>query len=137
MGVEHGEIELAVGQPAVGGLLEPVRGSGIVGVVLAAADDEDGQIVHGPDMALLGRPAIPDLGPLGVDGHADPALIVGGEAELGRSESAHGRPLVPGKRQLVILCHAVALGKARRHLELGERVAVRGSGSQRRRTDAQ
>ena len=87
-------------------------------------------------MALLGRPAIPDLGPLGIGGNADPALVVGGKAELGRSQPAHGRPLVPRKCQLVVLRHAVALGEASSDLELGERVAIGGRTSQRRGADA-
>jgi len=136
MGEKHGEVVLAVGQPAVGGLLEPVRRGGIVCVVPAIADDEHGQIVHGPDMALLGCPPIPDLGPLGIDADADAALVVGRKPELGRSQPVHRRPLVPGKCQLVVPRHAIALGNAGSHLELGEGVAVGGRVPQRRRTDA-
>ena len=69
--------------PALGGLLEPMGGGGIVGLLLAAAGDQHAQVVHGADVALVGRPAVPDLGPLRVGGDADAALVVGAEAELG------------------------------------------------------
>ena len=55
--IEHGQVELAVGEPEIGRLREPLGSGGIVGA--AAADAQDGQIVHGLDVALLGRAAVP------------------------------------------------------------------------------
>src|SRR5439155_24678593 len=94
------EIELAVGGPALGGLPEPAGRRRVIGLVFAAAYAQDAQVVHGPDVALVGGAAVPDFRPLPIGFDADAALEIGCQAELRRRQPARGRPLVQGKGAL-------------------------------------
>ena len=57
-GVKDGEVVLAVGDAAIGGLAEPLRGGSVIRFAVGALGVEDSQIVHGLAMPLVRSGAI-------------------------------------------------------------------------------
>ena len=61
-GIEHAQVELAVGHAAVGGLLEPLGGGFELLLAQLAAGIERGEVVHRHAVAGFGGALVPELG---------------------------------------------------------------------------
>ena len=95
LGGEDAEIELAVLDAELGGLLEPARRRVIVGRAVGAHRKQHRQIVHGAGVALFGGHLVPGLGLGDVAVDAEALLVEIADAVLRRGKAELGRLLVP------------------------------------------
>ena len=88
--IEHGEIELAVGETALGSLLEPSGSGGIVGRFIRLVCAQHRKIVHRLDVALLSSALIPCCRACPIRLHAKPTFVKSAKAILRLRDSVIG-----------------------------------------------
>ena len=93
--MQDGEIELAVTQAALRRGREQREGLGVIGRSGLAADDDDGGIVHGLDVALPGGRSYQERAEGSILRHALAALEQGGEPVLRGRQPARRGLLIP------------------------------------------
>ena len=93
--IKHGDIVLAVGEAARGGLQKPLYRRRIVRLAPVPASAQHRQVVHGLQVALLCSPAVPNLRARQIDLNAQPALVKRTKAILGHGEALARRALIP------------------------------------------
>src|SRR5258708_9040672 len=135
-GIEDTEVELAVGNAAVGGFAEPFRGALVVGALAAAIGVEHGEVMHRLGVAALGRLQI--IAPRDVDilFYAKTLLVEGPEPEHRRYHAGLRRAVIPFGGFVEIDRHAFAFGETGADLVGGGRIAVQDGGAQYRTRDA-
>src|SRR5207249_3388225 len=135
-GIEDAEVELAVGDAAVGGLAEPGRRALVVGALAAAIGVEHGQIMHRLGAAALGRLLVITPRDIDVLLHAQALLVEGPEPEDRRHHAGLRRAVVPFCGLVEIGGNALAFGKTYADLVGRSRVALQRGGAQYRSANA-
>ena len=134
-GIEDAEVELAVGDAAIGRLAEPLRRALVVGALAAAVGVEHGQIMHRLGVAALGGLHV--IAPRDIDVllHAEALLVEGPEPEDRRHHAGLRRAVVPFRGFVEIRGHAFAFGEAHADLVGRGRIALQRGGAQHRSAD--
>lgn len=126
LGRQDTQVELAVLDAELGGLLEPAASRVVVSGAVGAHREEHSKVVHGAGVALLSRHLVPGLRPGDIALDADALLVEIADAILGRRQSKIGRLLVPFGSSLHVRLQAAALGITRADLE--DRLGIAGLG---------
>src|SRR5208283_175151 len=94
-GIEDAEVELAVGDAAIGGLAEPLSRVLVVGALAAAVGVEHGEVMHRLGVAALGGLHV--VAPRDVDVlfDAETLLIEGSEPEYRGDHAGLRRAVIP------------------------------------------
>ena len=135
-GIEDAEVELAVGDAAIGGLAEPLRRALVVGALAAAVGVEHGQIMHRLGVAAFGGLQIVTPRDVDVLFHAHALLVEGAEPEDRGHHAGLRRAVIPFCGFVEIGGYALALGKAHADFIGRGRIALHRGRAQHRSTDA-
>src|SRR5207237_10406008 len=135
-GIEDAEVELAVGDAAVGGFAEPDRRALVIGALAATVCVEHGQIMHRLGAAALGRLRIITPRDIDVLFHAQALFVERPEPEDRRHHASLRRTVVPFGGLVEIRGNALAFGKAHADLVSSGRVAAQHGGAQYQAADA-
>ena len=134
-GIEDAEVELAVGDAAIGGLAEPLRRALVVGALAAAVGVEHGQIMHRLGVAALGRLQVVAPRDIDVLFHAQALFVEGPEPEDRRHHAGLRRAVVPFRGLVEIRGDAFAFGEAHADFIGRGRIALERGGAQHRSAD--
>ena len=132
---QDAEIVLAVGNPCVRRLAEPLGGAGVVGLAVDAFGIEHGEIMHGLGVAPRGGGKIELAGVGEVLLHALALFQKARKTELRRRQALGGRALEPMRGFLQVRRHAAPFGEARADFVGGGGIAGDGGAAQMNAAD--
>ena len=135
-GIENAQIELAIGNAAIGRFFEPLRGAGVIRTFAAAVGIEHRQIVHGLGVSALSGLQIISSCDVDVLCHAQAFFVERAQPEDRRHYSGLCRAVVPFRGFVVVGRDSLAFGKAPRDFISRRRVALQRGCAQGRSADA-